>query len=164
MIGLAGHRAGRKSGPGPAGCRCRRAPIPSDWRVRRTCRYAVQSIWETGLRAPANLMLAAVSQSAWQSQPGDTMPINGNDRRVSIRVGFDIDGVIANFNKTFRETAAKIGGLLREHVTRSNPGRAGARRRRDERVWDRMSRPTSGGCSSTVRARADPAASYRTLP
>ena len=27
---------------------------------------------------------------------------------MSIRVGFDVDGVIANFNKTFRETAANI--------------------------------------------------------
>ena len=26
---------------------------------------------------------------------------------MSIRVGFDVDGVIANFNKTFRETAAE---------------------------------------------------------
>ena len=29
---------------------------------------------------------------------------------MSIRVGFDVDGVIANFNKTFRDTAARIEG------------------------------------------------------
>jgi len=48
---------------------------------------------------------------------------------MSIRVGFDVDGVIANFNKTFRETAAKIEG-------------GGGQMAADamKRVWDHISR------------------------
>ena len=42
---------------------------------------------------------------------------------MSIRVGFDVDGVVANFNKTFRETAAKIDGLAENR----DPSDTGAR-------------------------------------
>jgi len=58
---------------------------------------------------------------------------------VSIRVGFDMDGVIANFNKTFRETAAKIGGLP-DGRDRSEPGARALSADAMKRVWDHISR------------------------
>jgi len=58
---------------------------------------------------------------------------------MSIRVGFDVDGVIANFNKTFRDTAARIEGGADSH-NRSDPtGRALAADAM-KRVWDHISR------------------------
>jgi hypothetical protein len=58
---------------------------------------------------------------------------------MSIRVGFDVDGVIANFNKTFRDTAARIEGGAGSH-NRSDPtGRALAADAM-KRVWDHISR------------------------
>ena len=58
---------------------------------------------------------------------------------MSIRVGFDMDGVIANFNKTFRETAAKIGGLP-DGRARSEPGARALAADAMKRVWDHISR------------------------
>jgi hypothetical protein len=58
---------------------------------------------------------------------------------VSIRVGFDMDGVIANFNKTFRETAAKIEGLP-DSGERSEPGARALAADAMKRVWDHISR------------------------
>ena len=58
---------------------------------------------------------------------------------MSIRVGFDVDGVIANFNKTFRETARKM-----ETVAGGRDGSAPAGRALGadamKRVWDHISR------------------------
>jgi len=48
---------------------------------------------------------------------------------MSIRVGFDVDGVIANFNKTFRETAAKVEGMGGQLAADAM-----------KRVWDHISR------------------------
>jgi hypothetical protein len=58
---------------------------------------------------------------------------------MSIRVGFDVDGVIANFNKTFRETAAWIEGAAASHNRPDPAGRALAADAM-KRVWDHISR------------------------
>jgi len=58
---------------------------------------------------------------------------------MSIRVGFDVDGVIANFNKTFRETAARIEGGAGSHNRLDPAGRALAADAL-KRVWDHISR------------------------
>jgi hypothetical protein len=58
---------------------------------------------------------------------------------MSIRVGFDVDGVIANFNKTFRETAARIEGGAGSH-NRSDPAGRPLAADAMKRVWDHISR------------------------
>ena len=58
---------------------------------------------------------------------------------MSIRVGFDVDGVIANFNKTFRDTAARIEGGAGSH-NRSDPARRALAADAMKRVWDHISR------------------------
>jgi hypothetical protein len=58
---------------------------------------------------------------------------------MSIRVGFDVDGVIANFNKTFRETAARIEGGAGSH-NRSDPAGRALAADAMKRVWDHISR------------------------
>jgi hypothetical protein len=58
---------------------------------------------------------------------------------MSIRVGFDVDGVIANFNKTFRETAARIEGDAGSH-NRSDPAGRALAADAMKRVWDHISR------------------------
>lgn len=58
---------------------------------------------------------------------------------MSIRVGFDVDGVIANFNKTFRETAANIEGTAGGH-DRSDPAARALAADAMKRVWDLISR------------------------
>jgi hypothetical protein len=58
---------------------------------------------------------------------------------MSIRVGFDVDGVIANFNKTFRETAARIEGGAGSH-DRSDPAGRALAADAMKRVWDHISR------------------------
>ena len=58
---------------------------------------------------------------------------------MSIRVGFDVDGVIANFNKTFRETAARIEGGGGSH-DRSDPAGRALAADAMKRVWDHISR------------------------
>jgi hypothetical protein len=55
-----------------------------------------------------------------------------------IRVGFDVDGVLANFNKTFRETAAQIEGTTGQD--RSSPTPRGLGAEAMKRVWDHISR------------------------
>jgi hypothetical protein len=57
---------------------------------------------------------------------------------VSIRVGFDVDGVVANFNKTFRETAAKIDGVA-ENRDGSDAGARALAADSMKRVWDHIS-------------------------
>lgn len=57
---------------------------------------------------------------------------------MSIRVGFDVDGVLANFNKTFRETAAKLEGGS-GHEPSNTAGRA-PNTEALKRVWDHISR------------------------
>ena len=57
---------------------------------------------------------------------------------MSIRVGFDVDGVIANFNKTFRETAVEIDGGAGEDS--SNPAARPLGAEAMKRVWDHISR------------------------
>jgi len=57
---------------------------------------------------------------------------------MSIRVGFDVDGVLANFNKTFRETAAKIEGTGAHD--RSDPAARALAADAMKRVWDHISR------------------------
>lgn len=58
---------------------------------------------------------------------------------MSIRVGFDMDGVIANFNKAFRETAARIDGLP-DGRDRSDPAARALAADAMKRVWDHISR------------------------
>jgi hypothetical protein len=58
---------------------------------------------------------------------------------MSIRVGFDVDGVIANFNKTFRDTAAGIEGGAASH-NRSDPAERALAADAMKRVWDHISR------------------------
>jgi hypothetical protein len=58
---------------------------------------------------------------------------------MSIRVGFDVDGVIANFNKTFRDTAARIEGGAGSH-NRSDPAGRALAADAMKRVWDHISR------------------------
>jgi hypothetical protein len=58
---------------------------------------------------------------------------------MSIRVGFDVDGVIANFNRTFRETAAKIDGAAGSHNPADPAPRALAAEAM-KRVWDHIGR------------------------
>jgi len=57
---------------------------------------------------------------------------------MSIRVGFDMDGVLANFNKTFRETAAKVEGAAAPD--RSAPAARALGADAMKRVWDHISR------------------------
>jgi hypothetical protein len=57
---------------------------------------------------------------------------------MSIRVGFDVDGVLADFNKTFRETAAQLEGSTRPEP--SNPPSRGLGAEAMKRVWDHISR------------------------
>jgi hypothetical protein len=56
---------------------------------------------------------------------------------MSIRVGFDVDGVIANFNKTFHETAATINGGAHD---RSDPAGRALAAEAIKRVWNHISR------------------------
>lgn len=58
---------------------------------------------------------------------------------MSIRVGFDVDGVIANFNRTFRETAAKIDGAAGSHEA-SDPAARVLAADAMKRVWDHIGR------------------------
>ena len=118
---------------------------------------AVQSIWETGLRAPANLLLAAIL-AALAVRPLDRPgTVFGGHARMSIRVGFDVDGVIANFNKTFRDTAARIEGRRLSRSIGSDRTRAG--RRRDEtRVGSHQPDIAMVAGARSMRARADSAA------
>jgi hypothetical protein len=58
---------------------------------------------------------------------------------MSIRVGFDVDGVIANFNKTFRDTAARIEGGAGSH-NRSDPAGRALAADAMKRVWDHIGR------------------------
>jgi hypothetical protein len=58
---------------------------------------------------------------------------------MSIRVGFDVDGVVANFNKTFRETAAKIDEGAGSH-NRSDPAGRALAADAMKRVWDHIGR------------------------
>jgi hypothetical protein len=58
---------------------------------------------------------------------------------MSIRVGFDVDGVIANFNKTFRDTAARIEGGAGS-PNRSDPTGRALAADATKRVWDHISR------------------------
>ena len=58
---------------------------------------------------------------------------------MSIRVGFDVDGVIANFNRTFRETAAKIDGAAGGHDP-SDPAARALAADAMKRVWDHIGR------------------------
>jgi uncharacterized HAD superfamily protein len=53
---------------------------------------------------------------------------------MSIRVGFDVDGVVANFSKAFRDTAAQLDGAGLEGVTRELKTEA------MRRVWDHIAR------------------------
>jgi hypothetical protein len=55
---------------------------------------------------------------------------------MSIRVGFDVDGVLANFNKTFRETAASLDDSA---WSDTSAGR-GPSAETMKRVWDHISR------------------------
>jgi hypothetical protein len=55
---------------------------------------------------------------------------------MSIRVGFDVDGVVANFNKTFRETAASI----ESNGISSEPGGRTLAADAMKRVWDHIGR------------------------
>jgi len=57
---------------------------------------------------------------------------------MSIRVGFDVDGVIANFNKTFRETAAQVDGGAADDP--SNPAARPLGADAIKRIWDHISR------------------------
>ena len=59
---------------------------------------------------------------------------------MSIRVGFDVDGVIANFNKTFRDTAARIEGDAGGSHNRSDPAGRALAADAMKRVWDHISR------------------------
>jgi hypothetical protein len=58
---------------------------------------------------------------------------------MSIRVGFDVDGVIANFNKTFRETATKVEAIAGSR-DRSDPAARALAADAMKRVWDHISR------------------------
>ena len=57
---------------------------------------------------------------------------------MSIRVGFDVDGVIANFNKTFRDTATTINGSAAHDP--SDPAGFALAADSIKRVWDHISR------------------------
>ena len=58
---------------------------------------------------------------------------------MSIRVGFDVDGVVANFNKAFRETAAQMNGPAGSHDP-SDPAARALAADAMKRVWDHISR------------------------
>ena len=55
---------------------------------------------------------------------------------MSIRVGFDVDGVLADFHRAFRETAAKMDAEAGQEERRSRPLDADAMKR----VWERIGR------------------------
>jgi hypothetical protein len=58
---------------------------------------------------------------------------------MSIRVGFDVDGVIANFNKTFREAAAKLeSGTPADDLLQPAARTLGADAMKS--VWDHIAR------------------------
>ena len=58
---------------------------------------------------------------------------------MSIRVGFDVDGVIANFNKTFRETATKVEAAASGR-DRSDSAAHALAADVMKRVWEHISR------------------------
>lgn len=58
---------------------------------------------------------------------------------MSIRVGFDVDGVIANFNKTFRETALQVEGPAHAHGRPHGSPRA-LNADAVKRVWEHIGR------------------------
>ena len=58
---------------------------------------------------------------------------------MSIRVGFDVDGVVANFNKAFRETAAQMNGPAGSHDP-SDPAARALAADAMKRVWDHIGR------------------------
>jgi len=58
---------------------------------------------------------------------------------MSIRVGFDVDGVVANFNKAFRQTAAQIDGPAGGHDP-SDPASRALGADVMKRVWDHIGR------------------------
>lgn len=58
---------------------------------------------------------------------------------MSIRVGFDVDGVIANFNKTFRETTTQLEPALADQE-RTGPAARALAADAMKRVWDHIGR------------------------
>jgi hypothetical protein len=58
---------------------------------------------------------------------------------MSIRVGFDVDGVVANFNKAFRQTAAQVDGPAGGHDP-SDPASRALGADVMKRVWDHIGR------------------------
>ena len=58
---------------------------------------------------------------------------------MSIRVGFDVDGVIANFNKTFRETAVRVEAATSGR-DRPDPAARPLAAETMKRAWDHITR------------------------
>ena len=56
---------------------------------------------------------------------------------MSIRVGFDVDGVLANFNKAFRETASRVEG---DHPDQQDHTARPLTAATMKRVWDHIAR------------------------
>lgn len=59
---------------------------------------------------------------------------------MSIRVGFDVDGVVADFHAAFRATAAKIDQESRGGAQAGGAGRGPLNAEGIKRVWDRIGR------------------------
>ena len=103
------------------------APRRERRRTRRACTgfragalcglvgVAVQSVWETGLTAPANAVLAALA-AAIAVHPAEDRR-RGRPADMSLRIGFDVDGVLADFRTAFREAAVRC---LRREVDDSS--------------------------------------------
>src|SRR5439155_16564387 len=143
-LGHAGDRVRRPCLPCPGGAtapgrRRGRASIHPDrcvCRPRGGCRAK-----HLGDRAAGAGELAARCDpgGTGRAAPRPRRTVFGDHACMSIRVGFDVDGVIANFNKTFRETAAKIEGGAGSHNRLDPAGRALAADAL-KRVWDHISR------------------------
>ena len=72
----------------------------------------VQCMWETGLTMPANAllfaMLAAIATSSYALPAQAREPREG--RLNMLRIGFDLDGVVADFRTAFLDVAASCWG------------------------------------------------------
>ena len=141
----------RRAGGAPACARCGRptarctgcGSAPSASLVA----VAVQSIWETGLTLPANGMLAA--RGGRHPRPR----ARGTTRML--RLGIDVDGVVADFRTAFRALAERELGIAPDDVEKRavEAGRRAAVAQRVRRLELVARRPR-------VRTRSDRAGSY----
>ena len=119
------------------------------------CGVAVQSMWETGLTTPANAALAAVLAAIVVHVP-DALRIP--EPLMSLRIGIDIDGVLADFRTAFRK--ASKSSLGHDIDEQSDPKPSESLGAKDvQRVWEHIAQtPNWWMTLRAVRAGSDRAA------